>query len=171
MSITRQGIEDGTVLKFGEAEFTFGKDVVELNDSSALISDVQALQDRMARDGYLFLRGFHPRTLVDKAAQRVLDAIAARTDLAPGTDARNGICGPGEKSYSFFRDVAGLITSVGSGPGSTLHSVTRGSASAVSKAMRTVVSVRRPHGYLNRISTIRRAPVWQATRSRRYRPR
>ena len=106
MSITRQGIEDGTVLKFGEAQFTFGKDVVELNDSSALISDIPALQERMARDGYLFLRGFHPRTLVNRAAQRVLDAIAARTDLAPGTDARNGICGPGEKSYSFFRDVA-----------------------------------------------------------------
>ena len=99
-------IEDGTILKFGDADFTFGKEVVELEDSSGVLDDIGALHEKMERDGYLFIRGFHPRALADRAAQRVLDAIAARTDLAPGTDAANGICGPSEKSYSYFRDVA-----------------------------------------------------------------
>lgn len=98
-------IEDGTILEFGDERFTFGKDVVELTDSSAVRDDMDELHARMRRDGYLFIRGFHPRDLAERAARRTLAHIAARHDLAPGTDAERGICGPGEKSYSFFRDV------------------------------------------------------------------
>jgi hypothetical protein len=103
---SHQQIEDGTILQFGIERFTFGKEVVELTDSSGALDDTAELHARMVRDGYLFLRGFHPRDLAERAAGRTLAAIGASSDLAPGTDAARGICGPGEKSYSFFRDVA-----------------------------------------------------------------
>jgi hypothetical protein len=106
MPATLDRIENGTPLHFGDQTFTFGKEVLELENSSPLLDDMAALHAKMERDGYLFLRGFHPRALADRAAARVLEAIAARTDLAPGTRARDGICGTGERSYSFFRDVA-----------------------------------------------------------------
>ena len=98
-------IADGTPLHFGEHVFTFGKDAAELEDSSPILDDTLALRQRMERDGYLFIRGFHPRDLACNAARRTLESVAASGNLAPGTRAEEGICGPEQCNFSFFRDV------------------------------------------------------------------
>ncbi|MEM7132245.1 MAG: hypothetical protein AAF702_38425 [Chloroflexota bacterium] len=52
-------ITKGTPFHFGEYQFHFGDEIVELVDSSPIRDDVSALKTRMAKDGYLFIRGFH----------------------------------------------------------------------------------------------------------------
>lgn len=101
-------IPDGTPLPFGNETFTFGKDVVELSDSSALLraGDFDGLRAKMTEDGYLFLRGFHPRNLADAARLFVLAAIRDQGGLAPETDWREGIASAENKSYAFFRETA-----------------------------------------------------------------
>ena len=98
-------IADGTPLRFGDDTFTFGNEVVELTNSSPLLGDFDALRARMADDGYLFLRGFHPRELADAAAQWTFQAIGERGGLAPGTEPRDGIASPENRSFAFFRDI------------------------------------------------------------------
>ena len=102
-----QPIEDGTLLQFGDHIFTFGKEVVELEDSSSLLKagDFNGLHERMAQDGYLFLRGFHPRKLAEKAALRTLQAIAQKGGIKPGTPVEDGIAAQDGQSYGFFREV------------------------------------------------------------------
>ena len=98
-------IPDGTALRFGEHTFTFGGEAAELEDSSALMGDFDALRGRMQEDGYLFLRGFHPRDKVDAARKRVLGHLAELGALAPGTDPEQGIAGPENRNFGFFRQV------------------------------------------------------------------
>ena len=96
-------IPDGTQFRFGEHVFTFGKDVMELRDSSALRDDPTALRARLAEDGYLFIRGFHPREDAERAANFTLAAIADRGGLAPGTPTAQGRVGPDNRNFPFFR--------------------------------------------------------------------
>lgn len=98
-------IRDGTPLKFGEHTFTFGKEVRELTDSSPLMGDLEALKARMAEEGYLFLRGFHPPEAAEAAKLRTFEALRERGALDPDRDWREGIVGAGNRSYGFFRDV------------------------------------------------------------------
>ena len=75
---TTQGpIAAGTPFPFGEHTFEFGRDVVELVDSSPLRHDAAALRARLETDGYLFMRGFHPRA-------DALAADAGRWTPSPG---------------------------------------------------------------------------------------
>ena len=57
----------------------------ELRDSGALLDDARALRDRLDDDGYLLLRGFHPRDAVLRARATILEYVAAAGALAPGT--------------------------------------------------------------------------------------
>ncbi|MBV9852276.1 MAG: phytanoyl-CoA dioxygenase family protein, partial [Armatimonadetes bacterium] len=100
-------IADGTPLPFGDQTFTFGKDVFELADSSPLLrdGDFDGLRARMAEDGHLFIRGFHPPDKVDAAREFVLQALRDRGNLSPGSDWRAGIAGPDNKNVAFFRDI------------------------------------------------------------------
>lgn len=100
-----QPISSGTLLKFGENTFTFGQEVVELQDSSALRDDFDALRARMAGDGYLFMRGFHPEVVARQAAHKVLEVIAERGALAPNTNIDDGIASEENKNIAFFRDL------------------------------------------------------------------
>lgn len=101
-------IADGTPLRFGEQVFTFGDEVAELEDSRSLLEqgDFDALHARMAEQGYLFLRGFHPREIAERAAGHTLQAIAERGGIKPGTPVEEGIAAREGQSYAFFRDVA-----------------------------------------------------------------
>ena len=96
-------IPDGTPFRFGEHLFTFGEDVSELVDSSALREDAEALCVRLAEDGYLFIRGFHPRSDAERAARFTLEAIAERGGLAPDTPVREGRIGPDNRNFPFLR--------------------------------------------------------------------
>jgi hypothetical protein len=56
-----------------------------LRDGSELLGDARALRTRLDDDGYLLLRGFHPRDAVLRARAAILDYVAAAGGLAPGT--------------------------------------------------------------------------------------
>lgn len=98
-------ISDGTPFKFGEHQFHFGDQIVELVDSSPIKGDVDTLKSRMADNGYLFIRGFHPREKAEAAAQWTLQAIANRGGLQDSTPVSDGIIGPENKNFSFFRQL------------------------------------------------------------------
>lgn len=57
-----------------------------LCDSSPLLGDVEALRQRMAAEGYLFLRGYLDRDDVLAARRKVTGRLAREGHLAPGTD-------------------------------------------------------------------------------------
>ena len=99
-------IANGTTLPFGEHIFTFGEEVVELTDSASIRHDFDALRDRLAEDGYLFIRGFHSRDKADAAALWTLEAIRDRGGLEPGSAPRDGIANETNQSFAFFREVA-----------------------------------------------------------------
>ena len=96
-------IQIGTPFDFGEHRFYFGKEILELSDSSSLINDFEALLKKIREDGYLFIRGFHPRTDAEQAAQWTLQNIAQRGGLQPDTKVEDGIIGERNQTFSFFR--------------------------------------------------------------------
>jgi hypothetical protein len=96
-------IVDGTPFRFGKHTFTFGQDVLDLQDSSPIRDDPDALRARLAQDGYLFIRGFHNVDSVTAAAKFTLEAIEARGGIAPGTPAVEGRIGPENRNFPFLR--------------------------------------------------------------------
>jgi hypothetical protein len=91
---------------FGEHAFRWGEEVVELRDSSPIRDDVEALRQRMTEDGYLYIRGFHPREKAERAANAVLSVIGERGGLEAGSRVSDGLVGTENRSFSFFREVA-----------------------------------------------------------------
>src|SRR5687768_9538913 len=69
----------------------------ELRDSSAIAFDVEALRERMAQDGYLFLPGLLHREEVLKARRVVAERLMAAGHLMPGTDPMECIAHPEAK--------------------------------------------------------------------------
>ena len=96
-------IATGTPFEFGEHRFHFGEEILELADSTALLNNLPALRRKMREDGYLFLRGFHPRAHAAAAARWTLQAIAQRGGLKPDTPVEKGIIGDANQTFSFFR--------------------------------------------------------------------
>ncbi|MGH7215015.1 MAG: phytanoyl-CoA dioxygenase family protein [Tepidisphaeraceae bacterium] len=71
-------------------------DLGELRDANGLLDDVPALKRRMDEDGYLLIRGLHPRERVHAARKAVFEFCAAESDMImPGTDPADGIINPG----------------------------------------------------------------------------
>ena len=96
-------ISKGTPFEFGEHRFHFGEEIVELADSTSLLNNLGALHRKMREDGYLFIRGFHPRAHAEKAARWTLQAIAQSGGLKPDTPVEDGIIGEANQTFSFFR--------------------------------------------------------------------
>ena len=96
-------IPTGTPFDFGEHRFYFGKEIVELSNSSPLLNDIKALHKKMNEDGYLFIRGFHPRQDAEAAAHWTLNAIAERGGIESDTAIEDGIIGEANRTFSFFR--------------------------------------------------------------------
>jgi hypothetical protein len=69
----------------------------ELRDSSGAAGDIVELRERMAEDGYLFMRGYLDRNLVYAARQLMVQRLAADGFLLPGTDIMDAIIQPGAK--------------------------------------------------------------------------
>lgn len=93
----------GTSFEFGHHHFHFGEDIVELTDSSHLLDNVDALHQRIDEDGYLFIRGFHPRKDAEKAALWTLKAIAQNNGIKPNTPVEQGVISDDNRTFSFFR--------------------------------------------------------------------
>jgi len=75
------------ILRLGSQEIDSAdpRVALELRDASALLGDARALRERLEEDGYLLLRGFHPREEVLRARRAIVDHLAAAGALAPGT--------------------------------------------------------------------------------------
>ena len=65
-----------------------------LADSSELRGDVSALRERLREDGYLFLRGFHPRAEVLQARQVVTDRLSRDGFLDPAHPPLEAVAAP-----------------------------------------------------------------------------
>lgn len=62
-----------------------------LTESNDIIDDPEALKDRLDRDGYLFGRGLIDRSAVLDARKRILEYMAEREVLVPGTPVLDGV--------------------------------------------------------------------------------
>lgn len=63
----------------------------ELTESSHHLGDVEALHERFAEDGYLYLRGFFRRADVLDVRRGFADRLAALGNLEPGTDPMDAV--------------------------------------------------------------------------------
>lgn len=63
----------------------------ELRDSSQVAGDPAALRERMAEDGYVFLRGYLNRDDVEAARRDVLRRLGGESALRDGTDLMDGV--------------------------------------------------------------------------------
>ncbi len=98
-----KSIPTDTPFDFGEHRFYFGKEIVELSDSTSLRNDFKALHRKMNEDGYLFIRGFHPRQDVEAAAHWTLKSIAERGGIKQDSPIKDGIINEANRTFSFFR--------------------------------------------------------------------
>jgi hypothetical protein len=65
----------------------------EMRDSNALLGDPAALRERMQEDGYLLMRGLIDRDKVLAAREEILQYMAEREGLEPGSRPLDGVMG------------------------------------------------------------------------------
>ncbi len=63
----------------------------DLRDSNDILDDPDALKERIAADGYLLIRELHDKAAVLTARRQILEKLAAKGMLAPGTALMDGI--------------------------------------------------------------------------------
>lgn len=89
-------------VKIGKAELEFGGEhLKELRSSNDIFDNTEALRQRIAEDGYLLIRGFHPRDKVLRAQEEMLEQLAVMGRLAPDTPVEEGFIGPGNRGAMF----------------------------------------------------------------------
>ena len=77
---------------FGESIMEYPSAVFgELTDSSPLLGDREALRDRFDQDGYLLLRELVDPQKVIAARERIMEYMAEKEALVPGTPAMEGV--------------------------------------------------------------------------------
>jgi hypothetical protein len=82
----------------GKRELEFGTELGEMRDASGRLGDPRALRQQMDEDGYLLLRGLHPRERVLKARRAILEFMQQRANsVAPGTDLMEAAINPAHK--------------------------------------------------------------------------
>jgi len=79
----------------------------ELRDSGPVAGDPVALRERMAEDGYLYLRGYLDRDAVLAARAEITRRLAELGQLEPGTDPADAVSRPGAAGASFEELVRG----------------------------------------------------------------
>ncbi len=79
----------------------------ELRSSNELLDNPQALQERMADDGYIFLPGFLDRDEVRLVRKSICEALAADGCFEPGTDVMDAISKAGD-DRAFRPDIANV---------------------------------------------------------------
>lgn len=85
---------------------TAGSALGPLRPSGDALGDADELNRRLARDGYLYIPGFHPRGAVLDARHDIMRALDARGALAPGTDPAAGMPAAGVAELGILSDVA-----------------------------------------------------------------
>jgi hypothetical protein len=84
-------------LPMGKRELDVGGAYLDtqLRDSRPLLGDVAALHQRLDEDGYLLIRGLHPRQRVLDARRAIVEHLTSAGALAPGGDAMDASIQPG----------------------------------------------------------------------------
>lgn len=90
-------------IRFGLSTMAYpSQDLGELRDSNDLLGDREALQARMAEDGYLLLHGLIDREKVLAARRRILTYMAEHEGLEPGSRPLDGVMGQYGKSVGLL---------------------------------------------------------------------
>jgi hypothetical protein len=97
--------ETASLVSVGHQLDTSGHAFGELRDSSYLTGDGEALRTRMEEDGYVFMRGFFKRAEVMAARAVMVERLAAKGVLEPGTDPMDAIIKRGN-NIDFRPDLA-----------------------------------------------------------------
>ncbi len=66
----------------------------DLRESNDILDDPDALQERMAADGYLLIRSLHSKETVLLARRQILEKLAEKEMLAPNTPLMDGTFNP-----------------------------------------------------------------------------
>ena len=84
------------ILKIGKTEFREDNIFLTLNlkESNDIINDYDKLNQRLKDDGFLLLRNFHNRSLVNESRNSILSRLAALDKLDPHSDMSLGIIDP-----------------------------------------------------------------------------
>lgn len=75
-----------------------GPDLTELRSSNDILHDRAALRGRMEEDGYLLIRGFHPREQVLQARRAILEKMDAMGKIERDTLLEDGVMADGSRS-------------------------------------------------------------------------
>jgi len=90
-------------VQMGNCKYEFpSEELGELRDSNDLLGNREALETRMAEDGYLMIRGLHDREAVLKAGDVMIDHLAAHDALLPGSDPKDCLINPGNDHPQSF---------------------------------------------------------------------
>ncbi|MEX0886705.1 MAG: phytanoyl-CoA dioxygenase family protein [Phycisphaeraceae bacterium] len=87
---------------FGHRELDAAASLPDLRDSSPLLSALPALCHRLLDDGYLLLRGLIRRERVIRAREIILEHVAEREALAPGTPVLDGVMPAGARAVAMM---------------------------------------------------------------------
>lgn len=117
--------------------------VGELEDSAALMTEPPALRERLAADGYLFLKGVLPRADVQAARREVFERLAAVGEIQQPAEA--GIATGNSRRSELEPDRGRFWKSVSEGP--RLRAVSHGAAMARIMAL-VFAEPARPQDYL-----------------------
>jgi hypothetical protein len=102
-------------LQMANRELELGSSYLgSLREANALLSDPKALQERMAEDGYLLIRGLQRREVVEKTRRFLLENLAANDQIDLSAPLMEGVIKEGARgaflggSKSLTRDPAFL---------------------------------------------------------------
>lgn len=85
-------------VRFGRQDYEFpSEELRELRESNDILHDPAALRERMAEDGYLFIRGLIAREKVLNARARILQHMDEQGTLAPDQPVLEGVMPRGGK--------------------------------------------------------------------------
>jgi ectoine hydroxylase-related dioxygenase (phytanoyl-CoA dioxygenase family) len=88
---------------FGQATFQYPSDELgELRSSNDILHDADALNERLAAEGYLVIRGLIDPAAVMKARQTIFEHMAAQEAMEPGSRPLEGVLGQHGKSVSLL---------------------------------------------------------------------
>lgn len=91
-----------STVQVGDTQIEFGTDdFIELEDSSDVLGDDEALRERLAADGYLYIEGLHDPDLVRAARREVLECMAEDGLLDPSEPVGEGVAHPDIGSFEW----------------------------------------------------------------------
>ncbi|MDE2724462.1 MAG: hypothetical protein OXI59_13895, partial [Gemmatimonadota bacterium] len=76
---------DGTKVRMSGKELVFGETIFSPRESNDILTDTEALRQRMEEDGYLIIRNFHNREDIMQARKEIVAHMASQGLLAEGS--------------------------------------------------------------------------------------